>query len=368
MINKLLCAISIFFILKVSDSFALSLQQIASGFDAPVYITHANDNSDRLFVVEQGGLIKILKNGVVNDTPFLTITNLISTGGERGLLGLAFHPAFSSNGRFFIFYTDLRGDLIIARLQAAANTSAVDLSSRRTILRIPHRENANHNGGQIAFGPDGYLYIGTGDGGGGGDEPNNAQNRRKLLGKVLRIDIDKGSKYSIPSKNPFARSKTFRKEIYAYGLRNPYRFSFDKVSKRLFLGDVGQSRFEEINIIKSGGNYGWRITEGKACFNPESNCNKKGLVSPVATYDQSEGRAVIGGYVYRGTAISDLVGKYIFADYIAGTIWSLRQFGRTWQRSTLLQSRALVSSFGEDQKGELYVSDIGSGIIFKLIN
>jgi len=302
----------------------------------------------------------------VESAPFLDLSEKISTGGERGLLNIALHPSFASNRKVFVYYTDLGGDVVISRFQASAGSpDQVNLDSERTILRIEHSEFSNHNGGGLAFGRDGFLYIGVGDGGSGGDPNNNAQNRRSLLGKILRINIDRGSRYVIPSSNPFARSRRDRREIFAYGLRNPWRISFDR-GGNLFAGDVGQGAYEEVDIIRSGGNYGWRIREGNQCYSPSSGCKSAGLIAPIHEYDHSEGQSITGGYRYSGSAIPALRNKYIFGDFITGVVWALTRSGNRWERELLLSTNRNISSFGEDESRELYLVDY-AGSVFKLI-
>ena len=347
-----------------------SLTLIASGFVEPTTLAAANDGSNRFFVVEQRGSIRIIQNGAVVGTPFLDIQSKIDSGGEKGLLGLALHPQFAQNRRFFLNYTRLlNGQLqsVIAEyLASAADPNQADPTSER-ILLILDQPFANHNGGQLAFGPDGFLYIGFGDGGGGGDPFGNGQSLQTLLGKILRIDVNTtspGRQYGIPPDNPFANGGGLP-EIWALGLRNPWRFSFDSMG-RLFCGDVGQNAFEEIDIITRGGNYGWNIMEGAHCFGASS-CNQSGSLPPIAEYDHSEGTAVIGGFVYRGNAIPQLPGLYVFGDFSSGSIWTLREVTPgVWTRTLLLASGKTISSFGEDGTGELYVLDHSQGEVLKI--
>lgn len=340
----------------------VQLRLVTANLTQPVYLTHAGDNSGRLFIVEQGGTIRIFKSGKPGGllpTPFLNISAKVISGGEQGLLSVAFHPSFATNGRFFVNYTapggGPAGKSVIAEYHVSTNPDIADPASERVILEIPDPF-TNHNGGLNKFGPDGMLYIGLGDGGSGGDPQNNGQNLGTLFGKVLRINVNGAHPYEIPSDNPFVGTRGARGEIWAYGLRNPWRFSFDRCDGRLFLADVGQSNWEEIDVIVKGGNYGWRIMEGAHCFNPPAGCNTSGLSLPIAEYDHSLGCSVTGGYVYRGTRSPDFVGRYVFGDYCTGRLWALWESApNTWTMTQLIQSTLNISSFGEDQAGELYV-------------
>jgi len=334
-------------------------------------LQNAADGSGRLFVVEQQGQIRIVTNNSLVPTAFLDITNLVDFGGEKGLLGLAFHPAYSQNRRFFVNYDRVvsgQMQTVIAEFQtSASNPNQADPNSQRILFTV-NQPFPNHKGGQLAFGPDGFLYIGLGDGGSAGDPLGNAQNRQVLLGKMLRIDVDHtspGLQYAIPSDNPFLNGVD-RGEVWAYGLRNPWRFSFDVPSGRLFVADVGQDKFEEIDILQKGGNFGWNIMEGLHCFKPSSGCNMTGLILPITEYDHSQGDAVIGGYVYRGPAIPRLSGTYLFSDFESGTIWGLTENSTgQWTRSQLIAGGRNISSFGRDEAGELYVLDY-SGTLLRI--
>jgi glucose/arabinose dehydrogenase len=348
----------------------LALSPVVSGLTNPLGMESSHDSTGRLFILQQGGIIRILQNGSLNAAPFLDITSLVESGGEKGLLGLAFHPNFSTNRKFYVNDTRrVAGQLqtIVAEYQAStANPNQADTSSARILLTI-NQPFDNHNGGQLAFGPDGFLYIGVGDGGSGGDPNNNGQNKTVLLGKLLRIDVNStsaGKQYAIPPGNPFASGVGGAPEIFAYGFRNPWRFSFD--SSRLFVADVGQDAFEEIDLVESGKNYGWRVMEGTHCFNPASNCDQTGLTLPIFDYPHSDGESVTGGFVYRGSAIPALVGTYVFADFISGNIWLLNESGSTWTRTLAIASGRGVSSFGRDDSGEIYVVDY-SGSILRLV-
>lgn len=352
----------------------LAISSPISGLSQPVSITHAGDGSGRIFVVEQGGTIRIIRNGGVVSTPFLNITSRISTGGERGLLGLAFAPGYASNGRFYVNYTNAAGDTVIARY--TRNTTNPDLAnpaSEQIVITIA-QPFANHNGGQLAFGKfDGFLYIGMGDGGSAGDPGNRAQDPNNLLGKILRINVEAGlpATYTVPSNNPFVGLTGFRPEIWALGLRNPWRFSFDQLTGDLFVADVGQGAWEEINFQSAasagGENYGWRIMEGNHCFNPSTGCNTTGLVIPVAEYSHSFGCSVTGGYVYRGSVYPRMQGIYFYGDFCSGRIWGLSGGPSAWQNDLLLDTTLSISTFGEDEVGNLYVANY-SGTVFSLID
>lgn len=346
-----------------------------TGFVDPILLTNAGDGSRRLFVVEQRGVVTISKRGQVLPIPFLDLQSRVLSGGERGLLGLAFHPEHARNRKFYLFFTEEgSGDLIIAEMRASArNRNQARPGSFRRLLRVPHRRHANHNGGMLAFGRDGLLYIATGDGGGGGDPDNHAQSRTSRLGKLLRIDVDGrsgGLAYRIPPTNPHATSTTFKREIWSRGLRNPFR-SFDRRGGDLWIGDVGQNRFEEVDRATraSGGgravNFGWRLLEGRACFQPPSDCNRAGKQAPLTVYDHSEGCAVIGGYVYRGP-IAILRGAYLFSDVCSGEIWSVVAKGAARQRKVLMAETDLpISSFGESETGVLFVTAL-DGNVYRL--
>ena len=352
----------------------LGLVPVASGLEAPLYATHSGDGSDRLFVVEQTGAIRIVAGGGVLAEPFLDLGDAIVAGGEQGLLGLAFHPGYARNGRLFVNYTDLRGDTVVSEYRRAPGTDLrADPASERTLLAID-QPFVNHNGGGLAFGPDGYLYVGTGDGGSGGDPLGNGQALDTLLGKLLRLDVDSGGRgaYGIPSDNPFVGRDDARAEVWAYGLRNPWRFSFDASTSTLWIGDVGQSDAEEINrapAAAGGLNYGWNLMEGRACYQPLEGCDRPGLEKPIATYSHAEGCSVTGGYVYRGSRHPALRGAYLFADYCSGTIWGLDAAGRSPQVPVeLLSTERALSSFGVDRNEELYVTDLASGELLRVVD
>ncbi len=348
----------------------ISLQSYVSGLSSPVDFQSAKDGSGRQFVVEQGGTIRIIKNGKLLATPYLNITSLLESGGEEGLLGLAFHPAYKTNGRFFVNYTRrVSGQLqtVIAEYHASPPSSNI-ANPTGTILLLVDQPFDNHNGGQLAFGPDGFLYIGLGDGGSGGDPLGNGQSLTTLLGKMLRIDINSGTPYAIPPDNPFVGQIGVKQEIWAYGFRNPWRFSFDVPKKRLFVGDVGQDSFEEIDIATSGGNFGWNVMEGFHCYPPGSSCNMSGKILPISEVAHPQAGAIIGGYVYRNSTIPLLKGYYVFGDFITGQIWGLKEVSPgNWQRTSLLSTGLGISAFGRDGSGNLYVVDYFNGTILKIV-
>ena len=354
----------------------ITLRPIVSGLDRPVFITSARDGTGRTFIVEQGGRILVRKKGAVLPTPLLDITNLVTKGGEQGLLGLAFHPSFETNRKFYVNYTNRSGDTIIREYRTStSNPDRTDPNSPRTVLKVDQPYD-NHNGGMLAFGPGGYLYIGLGDGGGANDPGNRAQNTGTLLGKMLRINVNGRTStraYKIPSSNPYV-GRAGRNEIWQRGLRNPWRFSFDRKTGTMWIGDVGQGSYEEIDraVHTSTGsgrgyNWGWRVMEGRHCHIPSTGCNRTGKVLPITEYTQaSNGRcAVTGGYVYRGSRIPSLVGYYVYGDYCSGEIWAIKaNSSYPPQRITLAGpgSGRRISSFGESATGELYVVDLGGTI------
>ncbi len=341
-------------------------------FTRPVNYQHASDNSNRVFVVEQRGVISVFADDAATNEKltFLDISDKVDDGSnEMGLLGLAFHPDFTSNGYFYVNYTVGNPTRTrICRFRVFNGNSAVaDPSSETLLLEFAQPYN-NHNGGQLAFGPDGYLYIAVGDGGSGGDPQGNGQDRTTLLGSILRIDIDQrseGRAYGIPTDNPFAgNSEDYREEIYAYGLRNPWRFSFDTETGQLWTADVGQNEHEEIDIIERGGNYGWNVLEANDCFEPDQGCDRSGLISPVWEYDHSNGdRSITGGFVYRGTALPNLVGRYIYADYASGRVWALSSPGGSeTENAELFKADFRISSFGVNAQQELFLCGFDDSI------
>ena len=380
----------------------ISTNLVASGFELPVHITNAQDGSNRLFVVEQRGRIQILQNSSIQAT-FLDISDRvrspISGGGtEEGLLSAAFPPGFgSTKSHFYVYYTRKNGDNRVSRFYLSPDPNFADPTSEQVILELPHPTYGNHNGGQLAFGPDGYLYIGTGDGGGGGDPFDNAQNPGVLQGKLLRIDVELtqiqirsesvliylplipnnstfpplNQAYRIPANNPFLVQPGYRGEIWALGLRNPWRFSFDRLTGDIYIADVGQSTWEEVNFqpaTSAGGeNYGWNIMEGEDCYNV-STCDSSGLTLPVFSYrTHVDGCSVTGGFTYRGSNYPGLQGIYYLGDYCSGRIWGMQNSGSVWINQMLLETTYNISSFGEDESGELYLADRNSGNIYQII-
>lgn len=357
----------------------IALDPKVSGLSSPVFITDAGDGTDRFFIVEQSGRIKIWIPGTgVLGTPFLNIAGEVSFGGERGLLGLAFHPNYETNRKLYVYFTRSGGDIVVREYKTmVSNPNRVNKDSKRLILRIEHSAQTNHNGGMLLFGPDGYLYLGTGDGGGQDDPHNRGQRTDTLLGKMLRIDVDGrtgGKGYGIPSSNPYV-GEPGKNEIWQRGLRNPWRFSFDNANGNLWIGDVGQDSWEEIDraIDNASGpgrgiNWGWDVLEGTHCHSPSSGCNTTGKTKPVTEYANAGSRcAVTGGYVYRGTDISALVGGYVFADYCTGEIFVISAGASDGVNPTLLENTPyLISSFGERPNGELFVVGLG-GTIYQIV-
>jgi glucose/arabinose dehydrogenase len=332
-------------------------------------VTNASDKSNRLFVLEKPGQIRLVKAGLLVGQPFLDISTLIgSKGNEQGLLGLAFHPDFANNGRFFVAYTAEDATNTVAEYHANPGSDVADPTGK-VLIAVPDQY-PNHNGGMLAFGPDGYLYISMGDGGSGGDPNGNGQNLNSLLGKLLRIDVDGGSPYAIPSDNPY-QGQGQKHEIWAYGLRNAWRFSFDRATGDLWIGDVGQDKYEEVDFqaagSKGGLDYGWNIMEGLHCYKPQTGCDESGLVRPVFEYDHGEGCSVIGGYVYRGKAIPPLQGLYLFADYCSTTFWSLqRADDGSVKAAQVGEVPEGINAFGEDESGEMYFVTDQDGTVYKL--
>ncbi|MBI2197015.1 MAG: PQQ-dependent sugar dehydrogenase, partial [Candidatus Rokubacteria bacterium] len=356
------------------------LQPLATGLPNPLGIANAGDGSGRLFIVLQGGQILIHDGATVLPDEFLDITGLVTCCGERGLLGLAFHPDYASNGYFYVNYINTGGSTVIARYTAAPpNSNVADPTSAKIILTIAQPSFTNHKGGQLQFGSDGYLYIATGDGGGAGDPNNRAQTLGDPLGKLLRIDVnvpEDGPAYAVPPTNPFVDTPGARPEIWALGLRNPWRFTFDRLTGDLFIADVGQNVREEVNYQPAGSaggqNYGWRLMEGSLCFNPSTNCDDGDpvLTLPVLEYDHSLGCSITGGYRYRGTQMPSLTGAYFYADFCSGRIWGGTQTGPTSFTTTLLLDTALnISTFGEDEAGELYLThlDETNGAVYRIV-
>lgn len=348
---------------------------VASGLSQPVALVAPPGDTARCFVAEKTGTVRIVKGGQLLARPFLDIRDRVSAGSEQGLLDLAFHPQYASNGRFYVDYTDRSGDTHVVEFTVSANPDSAS-AAEREILAVS-QPYSNHNGGQLAFGPDGYLYVALGDGGSGGDPQGNGQNLGTLLGKILRIDVSSGAPYAIPADNPFVGRAGARGEIWSYGLRNPWRFSFDPETGDMMIGDVGQDLWEEIDhepAGRGGRNYGWNRMEGTHCYPPGSSCDPTGLTLPVTEYGHSEGCSVTGGYVYRGAALPELSGTYFYGDYCTGLIRSFRiESGAAvdahdW--TTVLRTSAGgtmqgLSSFGVDARGELYLVLLG-GEVYRL--
>jgi|CXWL01.1.fsa_nt_gi hypothetical protein len=361
------------------QSTALKLQPISVSLDSPVFMTAPAGDITRLFIVQKGGQIRIfnVSTSLLLPAPFFDISHLTSTGGERGLLGMAFDPQYATNRRFYVFYTNNGGDIVIAQyFSNALNPNIADSSPATILLTVEHSAFSNHNGGMVAFGPDGCLYAGVGDGGSGGDPNNNGQNQFALLGKLLRLNPNTGGPCGNVITNPFFPFGGGAQEIWSLGLRNPWRFSFDRQTGDLYIGDVGQNEREEINVSLApnagrGLNYGWRLMEGFLCFNPFSNCNSGGLTLPEIDYPHLSGAcSVTGGYVYRGLALPSVSGTYFHADYCAGFVRSFRYQNSQPTEQTewplLSPPGSLVTSFGEDAAGELYITTQGGGL-FKFI-
>jgi glucose/arabinose dehydrogenase len=361
----------------------LRLEPVAKGLDRPLFVTQAGDGSGRLFIVEKPGTIRILAGGRLVSQPFLDIRDrVLSRGSEQGLLGMAFAPDFGRSGVFFVNYTALSGNTVISRFRVTANAGVANPASEFKVLGI-NQPAPNHNGGMLAFGPDGYLYVGAGDGGGQGDPSGNGQNPKTLLGKMLRLDVttDPAKPYTVPPSNPWVTAKwnglVVRGEIWALGLRNPWRFSFDRKTGDLWIADVGQNLYEEIDRVRAGVdgkvqgglNFGWSIMEGTHCYPATASCRRAGLTLPVADYSHgANGCSITGGYVYRGAAISGLAGAYLYGDYCSGRIWALTPAaGGAWRSQLLLETGLAISSFGEDQAGELYITDLSGGGIYRLV-
>lgn len=354
-----------------------TLQVVATGLTQPVHVTNAGDGSNRLFIVERAGIIKIVKNGALLPTPFVDISLLVGDGFlEQGLLSIAFHPAYETNGQVFLSYTDLLGRNVLARYTVdPANPDRLNPDSGQ-ILFTQLQPFVNHNGGHVAFGPDGYLYMGIGDGGAANDPAFNGQNTQTLLGTIIRIDVNVPSGYAIPPSNPFVDNSQAADEIWAFGLRNPWRFSFDRANGDLYIADVGQNQWEEVNVQRassSGGeNYGWNRYEGNHEFQVEVFPPLTPYVFPQLEYNHSEGCSVTGGDVYRGPTLATLTGAYVFGEYCEGTIWGMTESAGTWSKSVLIDSDLGISSFGVDEAGEIYVAHLGlalagPGAVYKIV-
>lgn len=348
------------------------LEVVTGGLDEPIGVTHAGDGSGRLFVIEKDGRIRIVRGGALVQQPFLDIDARVrSAEFEQGLLGLVFHPNYRENGLFFVNYTNLSGDTVIARYRVSADADVADAASEQLLLTVD-QPFANHNGGHLAFGPDGYLYVGLGDGGDGGDPLGNGQNPAALLGKMLRIDVDVEQGYRVPADNPFVGQAGYRPEIWAMGLRNPWRYAFDRLTGDLYIGDVGQRLWEEIDYEMAGGpggaNYGWNVMEGQHCYPPDASCDTAPYMLPIAEYSHAEGCSVTGGHVYRGQEQPALYGAYFFGDYCTGQTWASQRNGQgAWVTTRLTRTGVNITSFGEDEGGEVYVTGSGQGTLYRLV-
>ena len=352
---------------------SLAFEVVVDGLESPLAVTHSGDGSGRLFVAERGGPVRIVAGGALLAEPLLDIADRVQAGGEQGLLGLAFHPDFPEDPRFFVNYTDRTGTTIVSSFTVGADPDRADPASEVEILRIG-QPYANHNGGALAFGPDGFLYVATGDGGSGGDPHDNGQRLDTLLGKVLRIDVDEagdGRAYAVPPDNPFVGDGDAEPEIWLTGLRNPWRMSFDRATGDLWIGDVGQRSWEEVDVARAGRgglNFGWNRMEGDECYQ-DAGCEDPDFTPPVAVYGHDRGCSVIGGVVYRGTAVPSLAGGYVFADYCSGNVWVLDPVveGPTDIRLVMESGRAL-SSIGEDEAGEPYATDLVGGELLRIVS
>ncbi len=370
MFKFILASLSIFLSATLQAQYDITEAFPNLAFTQPIDLQNAKDGSGRIFVAQQSGEIYSFNNNTLTTTKslYLDISEKIRISSEQGLLGLAFHPNFSENGYLFVNYTrESDGASVIARFQEVQGVVSAD---SELIILTYSQPYSNHNGGSLTFGADGFLYIASGDGGSGGDPENRAQNRRSLLGKILRIDIDHARprrNYSIPRSNPFAtNTQRFRKEIYAYGLRNPWKISFDMESNKLWAGDVGQARIEEVNIIRNGGNYGWRLKEGNLDYEcSEPICSNRKTIKPVYSYTHSTGTSITGGYVYRGGNFPALFGKYIFGDFVAGKIFALTKDAQNISTVELIDTDLNISSFGVDENQELYFLDYGTGKVYQ---
>src|SRR5438093_6169653 len=349
-----------------------ALQRVGN-FSSPVYLTAPPADTQRLFVIRQDGAVRVLHHDTIQTRPFLDLPDQIAFGGEQGLLSLAFDPQYATNGRFFVYFTNPNGDIRIVRYNVSSDRDSADEATADTILRVAHPGASNHNGGQLQFGPDNMLWAGTGDGGGGGDPDGNGQNTHALLGKLLRLDVSGASGYAIPTDNPSRTDTSFAPEVWSYGLRNPWRFSFDRQTGDLYIADVGQDHWEEVDVAPTavqrgrGANYGWNIMEGNHCYS-SANCSSTGLILPITEYIHAFGAcSITGGYVYRGSALPALVGNYFYADYCNGSVLSIRYPGSgpaDW--TSLLTPGSGVSSFGQDARGELYIVQLG-GPVFRIV-
>jgi uncharacterized protein (TIGR03437 family) len=356
-------------LLEAATGQEIRATQVAAGISNPTDIQAANDGAGRLFLVQQNGVIRILRDGAVLSRPFLDISSKTTGSGERGLLGLAFPPGFAQSQRFYVHYTDLQGDTTVALYRVSSDPNLADPPSEIVLLKQT-QPFSNHNGGQLTFGPDGYLYLGLGDGGSGGDPQGNGQNRNTLLGKILRFDVESDpGRIRIPLSNPFVNTAGARPEVWAYGLRNPWRFSFDRDTHDLWIADVGQDRYEEVDFqlasSPGGENYGWNRMEGLHCY--AAACDQSGLVLPVAEYSHADGGcSITGGYVYRGRQSPGMRGLYLYGDLCSGRIWGIERQGAAWTNRQLLASGFSITTFGQDESGEIYVANAANGTIHRI--
>ncbi|MCA1647993.1 MAG: PQQ-dependent sugar dehydrogenase [Chloroflexi bacterium] len=351
--------------------FTLKLQPFARNFQQPLDLRQAGDGSDRIYVVQKDGVIRVLHGAQPVEHPFLDIRTLVgSSGSEQGLLGLAFDPRYAANGFFYVNYTDPQGDSVVARFQVSDDPDTAEPSTA-TVILTQKQPFPNHNGGNLVFGPDGYLYVGFGDGGSGGDPYGNAQNGATWLGKLLRIDV-RTSPYVIPQDNPFVNTPGTLPEIWALGLRNPWRYTFDRATGDLYIGDVGQNNWEEVDFVPAGSaggqNFGWNVGEGNHCYKPANNCDLGLFVPAVSEYAHGRGDcAVVGGYVYRGAAYPNMQGFYVYADECSGRVWALTRDGNgAWSAAELATTGVSISAFGEDDGGELYATGLSDGVVYHL--
>ena len=353
----------------------VGFDEVVDGLDSPLGVVNAHDGSGRLFVAEQGGQVRIVRDGALVPKPFLDISNEITSGGERGLLGVAFHPRYPTDPRLFVDYTDAKGDTRVSSFTVdPAEPDVVARSTEKRLLFVK-QPFANHNGGALAFGPDGYLYVSLGDGGSGGDPFGNGQSLTTLLGKILRIDVNTtsgGRAYGIPADNPYADGAAGRRpEVWLTGLRNPWRISFNRGTGDLWIGDVGQSAWEEIDVqrtgVPGGTNFGWNRMEGAHCYRPSDGCEDPGLTLPVAEYGHDQGCTVIGGVVARGPSQPALVGGYLFADYCSGRVWAIDPSTNELRQPTVVaETKHNFAAFGEDEAGDVYAADIGAGTLLRV--
>jgi glucose/arabinose dehydrogenase len=371
LVSAAACLLAFGLLATRTSAVSLSLQPVFKGLRQPLDVRAAPDGSGRLFIVEKAGIIRVAHGGQLSDRPFLDLRGVVGArGSEQGLLGLVFHPRYVENGFFYVNYTDGNGDSVVARYQVSGDPDVADPDTGAVIMFQP-QPFPNHNAGNLVFGPDGFLWIAWGDGGSAGDPRGNAQNGGTWLGKMLRIDVDGGFPYTIPPDNPFASSPDVLPEIWAFGLRNPWRYSFDRATGDLYIGDVGQGAWEEVDMVPAGTpggvNFGWNRTEGNHCFNSR-NCDLGAFAPAVAEYGHDRGDcAVVGGFVYRGSAFPALVGTYVYADECTGRVWSLApDEAGNWNATEQLSTGINLSGFGEDEAGEMYVTGLSDGTLYRV--